>query len=503
MKKIVIMVMGVQRSGTSALFESLAYDEGLTRFNESIDSSIYYKYRLRPLPEIGPLLDASPGPVLLKPISETFHRSLEQLATEYDDYDVRMVWIFRDPVNVFYSMHRQGWVPSFDITHPCYSSEWVRRNQLALQFQRSHPDKIVFIRYKDCATDPLVFRQIATWLGVEGRSVFRQDSSEGRRQLPRDAQRKIDLAVGPTLDQLDAARTFRSRRRCRAKRATLDALTKFQSHLRKLANGKQPAADTEWNTAVCSATPITPSKVTGLQFWFDAERKFSTGFSETGPHHLEAKRQFPEPFHIPLLNGKHALFFPTAKWETRFHETSGIVRFYSTKAWSFLLEGRPFSVFTLFKPEIPLAATTNQRRAVVWRIGSLDHPANLSLQWDSQMKASQAVVSGHQGLPQSVATTAQDSHPADAWRIVFLGTGNDEQLIISINGGAISRVTLPIPPGNARVATSGCTLQLGGDESKPDALFFGAITELIVFDRELTAPERLGITRYLREKYHL
>ena len=186
------MVMGVQRSGTSALFESLAYDESLTPFNESIDSLIYYQYRLRPLPEIAPLLDATPGPVLLKPICETLHRSLEELVADHHDYDVRMVWIFRDPVNVFYSMHRQGWVPSFDITHPCYSSEWVRRNQLALQFQRSHPNQIVFIRYKDCATDPLIFRQIATWLGVKGRSVFRRDSNQGRRRLPPTEQQKID-----------------------------------------------------------------------------------------------------------------------------------------------------------------------------------------------------------------------------------------------------------------------------------------------------------------------
>ena len=241
------MVMGVQRSGTSALFESLAYDESLTPFNESIDSLIYYQYRLRPVPEIAPLLDATPGPVLLKPISETLHRSLEELVAEHHDYEVRMVWIYRDPVNVFYSMHRQGWVPSFDITHPCYSSEWVQRNQLALQFQRSHPNQIVFIRYKDCATDPLIFRQIATWLGVKGRSVFRSDSNQGRRRLPPAEQQKIDRRVGPTLDKLDAIRTFRPRRRHHVRRAALDALAKFPNQWRKLANGKHSVVDPEWD----------------------------------------------------------------------------------------------------------------------------------------------------------------------------------------------------------------------------------------------------------------
>ncbi len=503
MKKRVIMVMGVQRSGTSALFESLAYDERLTPFNESIDSLVYYKYRLRPLPEIAPLFDAAPGPVLLKPICETVDRSLEQLVADHHDYDLRMVWIFRDPVNVLYSMHREGWVPSFDITHNHYSADWVRRNQLALQFQRSHPDQIVLTRYRDCVIDPVVFRQIATWLGVEGRSVFRRDSRQGRRRLPPAEQQKIDRVVGPTLKKLDDARTFRPRRRHRVRRAALDVLAKFPDQLRQLANGKHSVVDPEWDPAVPSAAPICPSQVTGLQFWLDAGKKLSTGFSETGPHQLKRSCPLPRPFHIPLLNGKHALFFPPAKWETRLRKTSGILRFDSMKAWSFLPEGRPFSVFTLFKPQIPMAATTNQGRAVVWRVGSLGHPPALSLEWDSQTKSLKGVLSARRASSQSVVATAPDSHPANAWRVVFLGTESERQLAISINGGMVSRTALPTSSSHVQTASTGYTLQVGGEESQRAALFFGAITELIIFDRGLAVPERLSITRHLKEKYHL
>ena len=167
---------------------------------------------------------------------------------------------------------------------------------------------------------------------------------------------------------------------------------------------------------------------------------------------------------------------------------SGILRFDSTEAWSFLPEGRPFSVFTLFKPETALVATITQRRAVVWCIGSPGQPPALNLEWDSQTKASKAVVSARDASPQSVVATAPDSHPANAWRVVFLGTESEEQLAISINGGTVSRVAMPTSPGDADGTNSSCTLQVGGAESQRDALFFGAITELIIFDRGLTAP---------------
>jgi hypothetical protein len=64
-KKRLIMVMGVQRSGTTVLFDSLARDETLTSFGESVDSAVYYKYRLRPLAEIAPIFNAAVGAVLL------------------------------------------------------------------------------------------------------------------------------------------------------------------------------------------------------------------------------------------------------------------------------------------------------------------------------------------------------------------------------------------------------------------------------------------------------
>src|SRR5947208_7172302 len=74
-----IMVMGVQRSGTNVLFDSLATDRTLSAFPEDIDSAFYCNFLLRPLSELAPVIERARGRILLKPISETGKRSLAEV----------------------------------------------------------------------------------------------------------------------------------------------------------------------------------------------------------------------------------------------------------------------------------------------------------------------------------------------------------------------------------------------------------------------------------------
>ncbi len=74
---------------------------------ENVDSPFYKNFRLRPEAEIRPLLAQIRGTVLLKPISETFDRSVKEVLAEYKNYQLRVVWIYRDLVNVLYSMLRR------------------------------------------------------------------------------------------------------------------------------------------------------------------------------------------------------------------------------------------------------------------------------------------------------------------------------------------------------------------------------------------------------------
>ena len=119
-----IMVMGVQRSGTNVLFDSLATDKTLNVFPEDIDSAFYCNFLLRPLSELAPLIERALGRILLKPISETGRRSLAEMAEEYRSYQLHFVWIYRDPVNVFGSMRRERWLAADEIDDPAPIRGW-------------------------------------------------------------------------------------------------------------------------------------------------------------------------------------------------------------------------------------------------------------------------------------------------------------------------------------------------------------------------------------------
>ena len=168
--------------------------------------------------EIAPILNAAPGAVLLKPITETLYRSLEELKTEYTNYALKFVWIYRDPVNVLHSMSRKGWLPCALEGQPG-AGTWVARNQLALRFQKGHPTAIAIVRYEDLVSDPKIFDSLCKSLGVKGAPVFREDRGSGRSDLPLAVQRAIEAATGATLRALDSARTFRPGRLQRWKSA--------------------------------------------------------------------------------------------------------------------------------------------------------------------------------------------------------------------------------------------------------------------------------------------
>jgi hypothetical protein len=130
-RKSLIMIMGVQRSGTTALFDALAAAPGISPRNESKSDTIYDDYFLRPEPEIRAVLHSLPGTVLLKPVRESERRTPLQVAEEYRDYDLRIIWLYRDPVNVFFSYVRLGWCEDSPAAALWFAMEWSNRNEEA------------------------------------------------------------------------------------------------------------------------------------------------------------------------------------------------------------------------------------------------------------------------------------------------------------------------------------------------------------------------------------
>src|SRR5438105_3745468 len=265
-----IMVMGVQRSGTNVLFDSLATDRTLSAFPEDIDSGFYCNFLLRPLSELAALIERAPGRILLKPISETARRSLAEVAKEYRSYPLRFVWIYRDPVNVFDSMRRERWLAADEIDQPAHIRGWRKRNEYALQFHQQCPEQIAIVRYEDLCFDPAVFRQLTRSLGLDCNSYFRKDSAQGRKHVAIVAQRNVDAGTGDILGALDAARTFRPRRVRLLKR---QIVTYLRERLRTRAiDSDAGRADAAAHSQIPEPAQRArlPSAVPGLHFWLNS-----------------------------------------------------------------------------------------------------------------------------------------------------------------------------------------------------------------------------------------
>jgi len=201
------MVMGVQRSGTTALFISLAHDPSLWPYLENESDEFYDQYFLRPEREIQPLLLKTPGTLLLKPISESRHRSLADIFNEYAAYDLSIAWIYRDPVNVIYSGHAMGW---YGLEHYEYlAQDWSRRNKTVLDGLPHYRERVILVQYCDLIADWTIFRRLCQRLGVTGENKFRVDSNAGRNLLAAEIQQKIDAITAQTMADLNRARTYR------------------------------------------------------------------------------------------------------------------------------------------------------------------------------------------------------------------------------------------------------------------------------------------------------
>ena len=84
-----------------------------------------------------------------------------------------------------------------------------------------------------------------------------------------------------------------------------------------------------------------------------------------------------------------------------------------------------------------------------------------------------------------------------------LQDGNDSQLLISADGiESIASLTAPAAPLQSP-PEPGWTIELGGSEADPGALFYGAIAEVILFGRRLIRTEQFAIAGYLKQKYQL
>jgi hypothetical protein len=509
-----IMVMGVQRSGTNVLFDSLATDRTLSAFPEDIDSAFYCNFLLRPLSELAPLIERARGRILLKPISETGKRSLAEVAEEYRSYQLHFVWIYRDPVNVFDSMRRERWLAADEIDQPAHIRGWRKRNEYALQFQQQHREQIAIVRYEDLCLDPAVFRQLTRWLGLDCNSYFRKDGAQGRKQMTVVAQRNIDAGTGDTLSALDAARTFRPRRTLLLKRRIVSYLSECLRTRATPSNGSPTNAGAHSQIPKPAERARLPSSVAGLHFWLNStvichsNGLVATDVVESGPYRMVAAKPDNGPYGILSLAQRGTLYYPHSKTEKRRLGASGTLCFGAGHDWNFFFDHNGFTVFALFRPNVPCYPPYNQSGCTLLRLGARCNEAPaFFLAWDGLANSSSARVvlcPELGGPPQTRAiSTLPQSHSRQEWALIIAQRteGPNGQFSISANGIPGDSINFVDSFPSHRVEEY--VLELGGFTAEPAELFYGKVAEIIIFKGALGEDDKSAITRYLTERYQL
>ena len=206
-KKKLIMIMGVQRSGTNILRESLSQDPTITSFNESVESAVFLNWYLRPEGEIRGTLENASSAVLLKPISETRMREVSDVIEEYKNYELWIIWLYRDPVNV-YSSQALKWeyIKRRDLDQ--FICDWNKRNTSVLSAVPRYGSKIIILKYEDLISSPEMFRSLCELVKIDGKYLFRKDSAEGRKKLSQNVIETIDQKTVPIISELDKKRRF-------------------------------------------------------------------------------------------------------------------------------------------------------------------------------------------------------------------------------------------------------------------------------------------------------
>jgi hypothetical protein len=218
----IIMIVGHQSSGTTAMYDCLIADKRYAAIHEDENNELYLHWNLRPEKEIRDLLRGLGKPLLTKPVNETARRGLGAVFQEFCDYDLQMVCMYRDPVSTYFSgilrtIRRNmrgavgiddGWM-SIDFRNPVkWCQMWSRRyRERVFPALVEYGNRIAVVRYEDLIADRAVFDGVCRRVKSRGEYLFRADNGGGR--YLHEFRDVIMENTSEVLAELDGWRTFR------------------------------------------------------------------------------------------------------------------------------------------------------------------------------------------------------------------------------------------------------------------------------------------------------
>lgn len=202
-----IMVMGMQRSGTTALLYTLGQDPSIQVENEEPEGPLYDAYRLRPADIIHGELIRMKRRVILKPVLEAEYREIDEVIQEFLIYDPLVVWIYRDPIDVWSSAKNTFSLSSDDMLN--WLMRWVKGNESALR-SLSGPfrDRIRAVSYTDLIEQREVYRTLCDYLRIQplNNLFWRENPKKGHRSLPESIRNLIERKTRWVMKRLEANR---------------------------------------------------------------------------------------------------------------------------------------------------------------------------------------------------------------------------------------------------------------------------------------------------------
>lgn len=201
LKPNLVFVLGSQRSGTNVLRQSLSLDPYVQGFNERKNSELYIGWALRPEPEIREFLSRFRTTVLLKPIQSVIRRPVADFLGEFDEYNLKVAWIYRDPVAVFRS-RGERW--SYKSEAGPFIDEWNRINASVMD---ANDPRVSVVCYDQLTTDHTVFHSLCQGLGIRGENLFHSGRpvADVESSLSEADVADIRKQTVEQLDRLDAA----------------------------------------------------------------------------------------------------------------------------------------------------------------------------------------------------------------------------------------------------------------------------------------------------------
>jgi len=240
-----------------------------------------------------------------------------------------------------------------------------------------------------------------------------------------------------------------------------------------------------------------------------------TAWADSGPNEISTVDGCPGPYYDPnFVNGLPALYFPN-KVNRNNKNISHYLEFKNDADWQFSFDGRPFTVFIVYRPSnTDVYNWTDHKWACILTIGRpLKNGPGFVLAWSKNIYANLGLIAPNlthklEKFTQSVISVFSLPHPPNpgVWRVVVFQHRQQadlKNLAVYLNEDLVRCGQKRAAYDYAVVNQASAGLRLGGSEDRLEVPFHGHLAEVIIFKKALDDHDRTGVTHYLKNKYDL